>query len=430
MSLWLDHSKAKLAKNIYKHLLVDELQDINERQGQLIRQLAKHMKSTVLVGDNKQNIYGFRGALPKHCQALLKSLHPKTCQLTLTHRLPTQGLKFINAIGSVINDDPPLRSTKDGLTPILYRCNSSTQQYQIIAKKIQFLLSKGVAANEIACLGRLKIHLNQLKQYLDSCAIDSVECYRTQDNRATQTLQALVCLAKWHHLQSPLSLQRKNKLKMVLEIVGLEGSAIVGITNKIKRQGWNTLGVPKTHPEYRMVLGLRNVVIKAANTDPEKGLIYLVSWLRSALSKKPPREHAFIIADLYQLSTLSRQFQDWEDLNVMAFAKENVEEGGVQLMTCNAAKGQEWKYVFILYCVDGIFPIYHINKKDSDSLAEDHRLFYVGITRYSKGLYLMEAPVRPVRYRNNKVHHPLLHDISPWIKPHLHCLKVIDRRNV
>jgi DNA helicase-2/ATP-dependent DNA helicase PcrA len=429
LSLWLDHAKTKSSNLPYKYLLVDELQDINHNQKRLIRQLAKRMKSSVLVGDRKQNIYGFRGAIPKHWQDLVKDLNPVKRKLSQSYRLSKQSLPFINALGSQINDDPPLCSDRDGLKPTLYRCKSADQQYRIIAKKIQSLLDKGVDINEIACLGRLKTHLSQLKNYLDSCGIDVIESYRDEDLKATiDVLQAMIRLVKWRAVPaSPLGPKRRDDLAMLMNFVGVD-MPMDQIYDNIKEVGFEKFKVPKMEKaQKKIVKALRKVIDNAATTCPEKGLIFLVKWLSSVVRKKYPDEHRFMSADLRRISIIARRFNEWSEVQSEAFTKRNY-TSGVFLDTCNAAKGQEWKYVFVLHCVEGIFPIYHVKKDEKEALDEELRLFYVTCTRHSHGLYLLEAPIRPIRNKNQKLLNEALMKPSPWIEPNIKHLTVIDKR--
>lgn len=67
----------------------------------------------------------------------------------------------------------------------------------------------------------------------------------------------------------------------------------------------------------------------------------------------------------------------------------------MQLMTCHGAKGQQWDYVFIINVVQGIFPRYQASVAKA---MEEHRVFYVAVTRHHKKLYLLQTstPTRKI----------------------------------
>lgn len=120
-----------------EHLLVDEVQDMTEKECQLLYYLAKAAKSAVLVGDEKQNIYSFRGAHPESLQKLESYLKPQTRYLTQSFRVPKQLLPMVNSIGADICDAPELTSQKKGFKPALFCAANNDEQSDFIAKQIK-----------------------------------------------------------------------------------------------------------------------------------------------------------------------------------------------------------------------------------------------------------------------------------------------------
>ncbi len=132
----------KIGANI-SHLLVDEVQDFSEKECQLIYYLAKYAKSAVLVGDKKQNIYGFRGASPKCLHKLEKYLKPIVYHLTKSYRVPLQMLGLVNAIGGDINDDPKLTSNRQGFNPLFFRSANNDEQSDFVVARLPSYWTEG-----------------------------------------------------------------------------------------------------------------------------------------------------------------------------------------------------------------------------------------------------------------------------------------------
>jgi len=175
-------------------------------------------------------------------------------------------------------------------------------------------------------------------------------------------------------------------------------------------------------------LDFRNLITKAAQAkEPEKAISYLMDALRKVLNKHTDRRNlGYLMRDLTQLKIKIRQFSSFEDLRVQELQL-NQDPNGVQLSTINRAKGKEWRYVFVIHCVEGLIPIHYA--KTNQELDSEKMLFYVAITRHKQGLYLMDSPGSIVIYNGGKNKNQRLDKeflkCSSFITSHEKHLKVI-----
>ena len=391
-----------------RHLLVDEVQDFSKKECQLIYYLAKHAESSVLVGDIKQSIYGFRGADLKYVQKLQGSLKPDSYHLTQSFRVPRQMLALVNAIGSDINNDPKLTSLNRGSYPCLFRSENNDVQSDWVVCEIKKLLDKGVNAKDIAILGRTRRSLVLLGNVLIKNSISVVESYGESKGIPVKVLKALMLITKWksraprqgNHRFTPI-----KALTRVLQYSGLPEELQEELLNGVCDEGWDSMRLPKrsinlsarvSDKHYRPVLALRKAVEAAALVSPEAGTQLLIDALKPILRRVFGKKEMLIIArDFSNIKVMLRHYKAWAELVIKKLPTlYNI--AGIELATCHGAKGKEWPYVFLINVVDGEFPCF-FNKKDL-KVDEELRLLYVAVSRASKKLFIVESPVHRFVY--------------------------------
>ncbi len=437
----------EVAAQGYDYLLVDELQDTSVKQTKMLLILARNIPASVMVGDPKQAINAFRGAYVKNWDTIKTTLQPMEYPLTQSQRVPAQSLKFINAVGNQIYPGAPLVSDVKGLAVLLVDCQTIAEQAQFIASKINHLLDKGVKPDQIACLGRTKRSLSNLTIALQSRNIITHELFREPINSHEKKLRNLLRLVK---SLRPLINQKGFKFPSkrckaftsLLKQLGAGDKEINNIFANIPRTGWKAVGVKskipvkvkdnaveKAHPNYRRILAFKNLITQAAaSKEPEKAVSFLLDALRIVLNKNnDSRSLGFLMRDLTQLKIKIRQYRRLEDVDISSLQVDR-DPSGVQLSTINGAKGKEWRYVFVIHCVDGFIPIHHA--KTEQEIESERMLLYVAITRHKKGLYLMDCPGSRVTYNGGKSKNrrvDVVHDDhSSLITPHRKYLKSVD----
>jgi DNA helicase-2/ATP-dependent DNA helicase PcrA len=432
----LKENKSDIRKKVMtkiKHLLVDELQDITMKEAQFICYVAEQAESSVLVGDKKQSIYGFRGSDLKCWKKLEQKLNPTFYYLTESFRVPRSMLPLVNAIGSdIVGDDPKLTSSKKGFKPRLFRSSNNDEQSDFIVREIKQLLAKGVPAEEIAILGRTTKPLILFKNTLTMSGIEAKEAYRKSDAKPEKALKSLIRITKW---QAKVSKKGKHLFKLVnaltriLKISGLPSKIQDKLINQVHADGLDGLCIPKKQGEkyYRRILALRKAVKEAASLPPETGGQYLIDALKPIMgSKFGKKEKTIITRDFSTIKLAMRAYKTWDDVDVNSLPTiYSKSKSCVELTTCHGAKGKEWQYVFLIHVVDGEFPC--ISHQKSAKLGEELRLFYVAVSRASKMLTIVESPVQKRKYFNRKTMCINLQSESTFIKRYESELKLINR---
>ncbi len=412
-SRWLEK-----AAGVYRYLLVDELQDTSVLQTKMLVALAENIETSIMVGDPKQNINGFRGAFAKNWDTIKDKLQPQEYPLTQSQRLPAPSLAFVNAIGDEIYPGAKLSSDVKGQTVRLITCKTMTEQSKFIANKIKWLLkSEKARPEQIACLGRTQRSLSDLAVALEKHGIIAHELYREPQRRHEIGLRNLLRLTRnlrrfTRNLQQPgengfeFPEKRRKAFTSLLKRLGLDTKEINNIFKKMPEKGWKAVSIQswangKESSKYRTLIEFKELIAQAVEADElEKAISYLMDALRKVLRKdNRKRTLDFLMRDLTQLKIKIRQFSSWKDLSVDELQL-NTNPEGIQLSTINGAKGKEWRYVFLIHCVDGMLPI-HYAKTDLE-LKSEKMLFYVAITRHQKALYLMDSPASRVIYNPGK----------------------------
>ncbi|MCE5212851.1 MAG: ATP-dependent helicase [Deltaproteobacteria bacterium] len=393
----------------FEHILVDEYQDTNIIQADIVDLLASTHKNLMVVGDDSQSIYSFRGANFNNI-INFPNRYPdcKIFKLETNYRSTPEILHLANL--SINNNEKQfpkeLKAVRDnGMRPVMVSARNVVKQADFVAQRVMELIRSGVPLKEIAVLYRAHYHSMEMQmefvrrdipfdmrsgiRFFEQAHIKDVTSYmrilvNPRDELAWRRL--LIMYPKvgkatfnkiWQYLK-----KEENPLHAVLKdefIKAMSKSAKPGLEECRK-----TIALLMELPETERI--------------PEKIIDVLLNrggyrvYLQDNYSDASSREE-----DLIQLGNFSAQFIQMEDflnelalLTNMAKEEENGEEGDedkVALSTIHQAKGLEWSYVFLIWCADGMIPLQKA-LKEQDGEEEERRLFYVAVTRAKDQLYL------------------------------------------
>ncbi|MHA1849408.1 MAG: ATP-dependent helicase, partial [Promethearchaeota archaeon] len=164
--------REKIFKNI-KHLLVDEFQDVNQIQADIINEIGQRARSVMVVGDDAQAIYSFRGANVKHMLEYEKNFDVpvKKYYLTINYRSTPEILKLANV--SIQNNknqfEKQLQAVRaSGDLPEVIPCKDADQEADFICQAVLAARSEGIPFSEQAVLFRSQYHCIMLERALIS----------------------------------------------------------------------------------------------------------------------------------------------------------------------------------------------------------------------------------------------------------------------
>jgi DNA helicase-2/ATP-dependent DNA helicase PcrA len=387
----------------FRYILVDEYQDTNLLQSETLDLLASHWRNLMVVGDDFQSIYSFRGARFENILEFPQK-YPDTKIFTVetNYRSTPEILDYANCIISSARHKfkKGLKAVrKSGLKPIVTPSIDVYQQASFIAQRIFELYEEGIPLSDIAVLYRAHFHSMELQMELTKRGIpfwtrsglrffeqahikDVLSYMRIIGNKKDQIpwIRLLKHIPKIGDMTASKIYEKVTKSKKPFELTAKE----IGIS-KFAEKNFNRfmkllkkLDGEKMHTEPSLMIQKilkedYSSFLEATYTDWERRLEDIQQLARFAQTY--PTAEAFI-SELALIGGM--RAEDIFDLGD--------EEEGVILSTVHQAKGLEWKVVFIIWLVEGYFPSYKADT--AEEREEERRLFYVSITRAKDQLYL------------------------------------------
>jgi DNA helicase-2/ATP-dependent DNA helicase PcrA len=390
----------------YKYVMVDEYQDTNKLQGDITYLLAESHNKIMAVGDDAQSIYGFRGANHENIMQFPTLFSQcEIIKLEKNYRSTQSILDVGNAILDNMSNkfEKKLTAAKEGdcLKPQL-KCFATANDEAIwIAQNIKTMRDEGINLSRQAVLFRsayisipLQAELNRLN--IPFQVVGGLKFYETAH---VKDMVALLKIFQNHRDE----LAWGRVLRM---IEGIGPKTIEKITSSFE----NTLNLDqilevlerefangfKYSPSIRRLVDTYRLINFDEVTVYELFEVLLKYYL--PFLKKQFDEWHLRLNDLEFLQTLTSDYKSLEQF-LVDLALEPPQQGvaGIDpsvddekpltLSTIHSAKGLEWDVVFVIGLIDGVLPS-KFSVKYSDQLEEEHRLFYVAVTRAKDYLYL------------------------------------------
>ena len=435
---------ADLYAEQFQHILVDEYQDTNRLQAEIIDLLAAKHRNVMVVGDDAQSIFAWRGAEFTNIYEFPKRYpEAQLFKLETNYRSTPEILGLANV--SIANNrkqfpkmlTPVKRSSE--FKPALVPCSDVDQQSVFIASRILELRDEGVNLEDIGVLYRSHYHSIELQLELSRRNIP----YRIQSGvRFFEQAHIKDVVSYLRIIVNPRDeLAWKRILKLIpgvgnatanriFESLRSEPPALAGGRDAIFAQAEPADGGLSTDvrpPAYAGGSDLRNVNIPASIRSKKawNDFVALLEMLVADENRNnPAKQIALILQNGYEqyllenyenaeargedirgLSQFASRYDSTEDFlselallsterfkEPQAMVGEDVISGGdedelLTLTSVHQAKGLEWKAVFIIWAAEGKFPSPR-SLKEIDSEEEERRLWYVALTRAKDELYL------------------------------------------
>ena len=397
--LTADEHAQRMISDTYRYILVDEYQDTNPLQAEVVKKMAATHDNVMVVGDDSQSIYSFRGATFRNIMEF-PTLFPGTriFKLEENYRSTSSILEFANAVieRAAEKYSKTLFTRKAlGERPVLIRAVGETQQSRFVAQKILELQDEGVPLDDIAVLFRSGFHAFDLEIELSK---REIPFEKRGGLKFIETAHVRDLLAHLRIIHNPLDRIGWTRSLRLVEGVGQKRAKDLIDQIEISESPYEVL----RQGSGRSALGLRNLAEVLESVGPgEHGsppdqlkrlLDYYFPILKDQYDDYPKR-----IRDLEHLLVMVERYDTLEEF-VADLTLEPPDESvtGVQapdrddelvLSTIHSAKGLEWRCVFVIWLVDGRFPSSYAVTTEED-LEEERRLLYVAVTRAKQSLYL------------------------------------------
>jgi DNA helicase-2/ATP-dependent DNA helicase PcrA len=384
----------------YKQIMVDEYQDTNLPQKELIDILAEQDDcSLMVVGDDNQSIYAFRGANYQNILLFGETFkNAKLIKLEQNYRSSSNILNFINDVSNKISlgyqkslfTSDKSRSAK----PEFLRLGTEEQEAKFIADKI-IKLKNRIDYKEIAVLCRASFHSNFvqaefLKRNIPFIVVGGIKFI---EKRHIKDILAYMKI-----LWNPLDAISWHRVLTILP--GIGNVTANKITQEIKSKNGDISSISK-NPTVKKeeIKDLYEAILLASKAHSLIDIFQIIEKYYTPLLKKIEEDWKNRIEDFKVLKRLCVDHENLEkflsnlaldppnDSKMVFTSKKEPEDDAVTISTVHSAKGLEWNTVFFISLIDGAVPHYK-SLDDFEQLEEERKLFYVGCSRAKENLFL------------------------------------------
>ncbi|MGZ5563893.1 MAG: ATP-dependent helicase [Chthoniobacterales bacterium] len=408
---------AEVYRRQFQFILVDEYQDTNKIQADFIDTLASEHRNVMVVGDDAQSIYSWRGANFKNILEFPKRYpDAQVFKIELNYRSVPEILRVANAaiaanVQQFRKNLAATRETKD-FKPALVALNDGGEQAAFIAQRILELRDEGIELDEIAVLYRAHYHAVELQLELSRRGIpyqitSGVRFFEQAHIKDVASFIRFVA-----NPRDEVAFKRMTKL-------------LPGIGNKSADNLWSAWGKSldangeitswserllkmqisgKSKKSWEQLAHTLDEIAPGGMPNaPSEMITSVVEAIYDDYAKANFTNYELRKEDLNQLAAFARQFKSADEFlsqlalisNVDAEAAPNqtADSEAVNLSSVHQAKGLEYHTVFVIWLTDGMFPSAR-SLETRDAIEEERRLFYVAITRARDELYLTYPHMR------------------------------------
>ncbi|OSM95842.1 DNA helicase II [Lonsdalea populi] len=414
----------------FNNILVDEFQDTNRIQYAWVRMLAGDSARVMIVGDDDQSIYGWRGAQVENIQHFLNDFpQASTIRLEQNYRSSANILNAANALIAHNGDRLGKNLWTDGVEgdPIsLYCAFNELDEARFVVSRIKAWQEMGGSLNECAILYRS----NAQSRVLEEALLQQSLPYRIYGGMRFFERQEIKDALAYLRLIANRNDDAAYERVVNTPTRGI-GERTLDVVRQAARDRQLTLWQATRALLQEKALAGRaagalqrflELVDALANDTAEQPLhvqtdrVIKDSGLWSMYEQEKGEKGQTRIENLEELVTATRQYsyqeEDQDLMPLQAFLSHAALEAGegqadayqdaVQLMTLHSAKGLEFPQVFIVGMEEGMFPS-QMSLEEGGRLEEERRLAYVGVTRAMRKLTMTYAETR--RLYGKEVYH-------------------------
>ena len=374
----------------FKWILTDEFQDTNYIQYRITDLLSKVHGNLIMVGDDSQSIYSFRGVDIENIKDFLSSKETKIFKIQHNYRSTKRIVEFINHIIPKDSIKKSLVSIREeGNKPIVVETANSFQQARFVSQRIGDLIKDGIKYDEIAILYRSHYQSLETQMELQKNKIP-YKIYSGIKFNETAHIKDLIAFMKIS-INPTEAISWRRILKLFQGIGNVTAENIITSLNENKGEIEKVL--EKFTKNKRISKALQRILtfLQYKNT-PKLFLekicdLFYYKYLESVYQNYEDR-----IMDIKRFIEISEKYEQSDELLADILVSENIsntdfEDGMLTLSTVHQAKGLEWKVVFILSVNPGDLPSYYSIM--NEDVSEEERIFYVAVTRAKDQLYIL-----------------------------------------
>lgn len=391
----------ELLQDNYRYIMVDEYQDTNIPQKQLIDLIcAPPSVSLMVVGDDNQSIYAFRGANYENI-LLFGETYPEASLIKLeqNYRSTPAILNYINALSAQITLGYQKKlysnATIKGDKPVFSRASDETKEAKYIADKI-IELKSDYDYNDFAVLCRTSfqsnyIQLEFMERHIPFIVVGGIKFV---ERRHVKDVLAFVKI-----LYNPNDTIAWHRILTLFKGVGAVTATRLTQAINTDANSFEPLLLPAFTKKSPQLKPLHTTLTKASQAESIETIIELILEFYIPVLKTVEENWRERSEDFRVLKNLAMEHNSMDSFlenlaldppndSIATMDKpEHDDNDKVIISTIHSAKGLEWPVVFVNSLVDGMTP-HHRSLDDFEELEEERKLFYVACSRAKNRLYL------------------------------------------
>jgi DNA helicase-2/ATP-dependent DNA helicase PcrA len=384
----------------HKHVMVDEYQDTNKLQADLTRLFSSVHGNIMVVGDDAQSIYSFRGADHRNILQFPEQFEQsKVIKLEENYRSTGRILNVANQLLKQASHkfEKELFSEREaGEIPALVKASTENNQSRFVTQMVLNLRENGFELNEMAVLFRngrdsfdLEIELNR----------KNIPFVKYGGQKFTEAAHIKDIIAHIRVLVNPMDTLAWNRVLLLMDGIGPKTAEDLFEWIRLSRTPYAFNASEHVNDRYKKQLDELSKLLQRISKNEfsvSEIIEMLVNYYKSFCEKRYD-DYPKRLKDLEAFVGVSSKYTSMEALledlslnpieaSIIDVEQRTKDEVPLVLSTIHSAKGLEWKHVFIIQCLDGIIPsAYSVD--DEEQLDEELRLLYVASTRAKDQVY-------------------------------------------
>jgi DNA helicase II / ATP-dependent DNA helicase PcrA len=394
----------------WDHVLVDEYQDVNKVQVDIVTGLCPDGRGLTVVGDDAQAVYGFRGASSDHLLALHELLPDATVvklERNFRSRQPLLDLANVVRPGEGAHR-VALHADRAGTgrRPRVVRCHDVGEEARVITDTVLAAVDDGTPLRDQAVLMRSAHHSDLLEIELTARRVPFVKYGGLKFLEAAHVKDFLACLRLVGNPQDEISWFRLLRLHEAIGPARARTLLPLLLADEVDPN--EVIAAAPAAARTRLDTTLCGIDAARGRRTPAD-VVELCTALLEPLVRRRYPDSGVRLVDIERLSGAAAASTDLATFvsevtldpaaSTSDYAKPpHLDEDFLTLSTVHSAKGLEWSQVHVLHAVDGAFPS-DMALTTHEGLAEEHRLFYVAVTRARDELAVY-TPLRMPHHRH------------------------------
>ena len=411
----------------FRYILVDEYQDTNQLQAEIVRLLAYHHQNVMVVGDDAQSIYSFRGADFYNIMRFSDQFPgTKIIKLEENYRSTAPILQLTNAV--IANAEKKFTKTlftsvTGGIRPQVLVAPNEAAEARFIVQQIEQRRREDIPLNQIAVLFRSGYHSYKLEIELASHAIDFD---KRGGLKLTESAHIKDLLSFFRVLINPWDHLSWNRILLQLEKVGPKTVQKILHCLRESDTPLAALAAYRPAPAWKAQFEKLHETLQRltqAELTPSDQFDLVMAYYEPIFEKMYYDDYPKRRKELDHIKILIAGYGDLQsfvddttlDPPEGGTAETAADENRLILSTIHSAKGLEWDTVFVIGLAEGRFP--HQNATPGDQWEEERRLLYVAATRARQQLFLTypKELMTPDRQHLRASMSPFLREVSPGL---------------